>query len=326
MRAVVIERFGGPEVLGVRDVPEPSAGPGMVRVKVAAAGLNRADLLQRAGRYGAAPAQGLNIPGLEFAGVVDQVGEGVASLKEGDRVFGIVSGGGQAEQVVVHERGAVRVPDSLDFVAAAAVPEAFITAHDALIHQGGLRAGERVLIHAVGSGVGLAALQLAAVSGAQVLGTSRTESKLARAKALGLHAGLHTEGGKWAGAVRSATAGRGVDLIADFVGGSALSENLASLAERGRLVIIGLLGGNSAELDLGQVLTRRLRIQGTVLRARPLEEKLCAVQAFAREVVPLLASARIKPVVDRVYPVQAVQAAHAQLEHNDSFGKVVLTF
>ena len=325
MRAVVMEGRGGPEVLRLQDVPEPSLGPGLIRVRVKAAGLNRADLLQRMGVYGGG-GNGPEVPGLEFAGVVEELGEGVTAHHEGDRVFGIVSGGAQAEVVVVPERGAVRVPDNLDDVAAAAVPEAFVTAHDALFAQGGLRAGERVLVHAVGSGVGVAAVQLAHVAGAFVVGGSRTDDKLERAKPLGLDAGVNTRGGTWAGAVRSATSSRGVDLVADFLGGAALAENLASLAERGRLVVIGLLAGNSAELDLGQVLARRLRVQGTMLRTRPLEEKLTAVQAFAREVVPLLARGKVKPVVDRVYPAQAIQASDAQMAKNENFGKIVLTF
>lgn len=325
MRAVVIEGPGGPEVLRLTEVPDPSVGPDLIRVQVKAAGLNRADLLMRMGRYGE-QGPGPLVPGLEFAGVVEQVGEGVTAHKVGDRVFGIVSGGGQAEKVVVHERGAVRIPANLDDISAAAVPEAFITAHDALVSQGGLRAGERVLIHAIGSGVGLAALQLAKVAGAFTLGTSRTVNKLDRAKLHGLDVAIDSTKGKWAGAARQATGNHGVDLIADFVGGPALGENLASLAERGRLVIIGLLGGSRAELDLDQLLTRRLHVWGTVLRARPLEEKLAAVQAFARDVVPLLASGKVKPLVDRVYPAQAVQAAHGQMGQNENFGKIVLTF
>lgn len=326
MRAVVIEGRGGPEVMRLTDVPEPEVGPGLVRVQVKAAALNRADLLQRLGRYGSPSQGGPVIPGLEFAGTVDVVGEGVSSLKRGDRVFGIVSGGGQAEKVVVHERGAIRIPKNLDDISAAAIPEAFVTAHDALFSQGGLRAGERVLVHAVGSGVGLAALQLARVAGAFTVGTSRTAAKLERAKEFGLDAAVDTSSGKWASAVRQATGGAGVDLLADFIGAAGLGENLASLAERGRMVVIGLLGGSRAELDLDQLLTRRLRVWGTVLRARPLEEKLAAAQAFAREVVPLLAAGKVKPVVDRVYPAQAVQAAHAQMEQNENFGKIVLTF
>ncbi|MBS2032274.1 MAG: NAD(P)H-quinone oxidoreductase [Deltaproteobacteria bacterium] len=326
MRAVVMSGRGGPEVLRLDEVPDPVVGPGLVRVRVRAAGMNRADLLQRMGQYGAPPERGPEIPGLEFAGVIDALGEGVSSLKIGDRVFGITSGGAQAERLVVPERGAVKIPDALDDVAAGGVPEAFVTAHDALFTIGQLRPGERVLVHAVGSGVGLAALQLAKVAGAVVLGTSRTPGKLERAAEQGLDVGIDSSEGKWAGRIRATTSGRGVDLIADFLGGSALAENLASLAERGRLVVIGLLTGGHAELDLNQVLVRRLRIQGTVLRARPLEEKLMAVQAFAREVVPLLAAGRIKPVVDRVYPAQAIQAAHMEMAANENFGKIVLTF
>jgi len=324
MRAVVLKGRGGPEVLKVEEVPAPQAGPGQVRVRVRAAGLNRADLLQRMGHSGQDFGPGPQIPGLEFAGEVDQLGEGVGSLKLGDRVFGICTSGGQAEHIVVPERGAVRVPDSLDDTSAGAVPEAFITAHDALFTVGGLRPGESVLIQAVGSGVGLAAAQLGHAAGATVLGASRTADKLTRARELGVDVPIETSAGTWAAAVRAATGGRGVDLIADFLGASGLSENLASLADRGRMVVIGLLGGPSAELNLGPVLARRLRIEGTVLRSRPFEEKLLAVQAFARGVVPLLALGKVRPVVDRVYPLEQVREAHARMASNESFGKLVL--
>ena len=325
MRAVVLKGRGGPEVLAVEEVADPQAGPGQVRVRVRAAGLNRADLLQRLGSYGQDFGPGPHIPGLEFAGEVDQLGEGVASLKLGDRVFGICASGGQAERLVVAERGAVRVPDSLDDTSAGAVPEAFITAHDALFTVGGLRPGESVLVQAVGSGVGIAAAQLARAAGATVLGASRTPGKLTRARELGVDVPIETSSGTWAQAVRAATGGRGVDLVADFLGASGLYENLASLADRGRMVVIGLLGGPTAELNLGPVLARRLRIEGTVLRSRPFEEKLCAVQAFARGVVPLLARGAVKPVVDAVMPLEQIREAHAHLASNESFGKIVLS-
>lgn len=324
MRAVIMDGRGGPEVLRLAELPEPELGPGLVRVRVRAAGLNRADLLQRQGRYGA-PGSGPEVPGLEFAGEVDRVGPGVQTLSVGDRVFGIVTGGGQAEQVVVHERGALKIPERLDFVAAAAVPEAYVTAHDALFSQGRLRSGERLLVHAVGSGVGLAAVQLGSLAGATVLGTSRTPQKLERARAQGLAHGIDSRGGHFAEEATRRT-GDGVDLIADFLGGSALAENLAALAPRGRLVVIGLLGGSSAPIDLGLLMAKRAQVVGTMLRPRPLEEKLAAVQAFGREVLPHLASGRIVPVVDKVYPAAAIQQAHAQLEANQNFGKIVLTF
>jgi NADPH2:quinone reductase len=326
MRAVLMDGRGGPEVMRLGEVPDPDVGPGLVRVRVRAAGLNRSDLLLRLGRYGSAAGIATEIPGLEFAGEVDRVGPGVTSLVEGDRVFGIVAGGGQAERVVVPERGAVKIPERLDFIQAAAVPEAYVTAHDALFTQGALRSGESLLVHAVGSGVGLAAVQLGSVAGATVLGTSRTPEKLQRAKEHGLLHAIDSSSGSWAAQARALTHGAGVNLLADFVGASALAENLASLAMRGRMVVIGLLGGQSAPIDLALLMSRRATLMGTMLKPRPLEEKLAALQAFAREVLPHLASGRIAPVIDRVYPAQAIQAAHAQMEANANFGKIVLTF
>jgi NADPH2:quinone reductase len=327
MRAVIIEKAGGPEVLRVEEVDEPLPGPGQVRVRVRAAGLNRADLMQRRGQYPPPSDADPRIPGLEFAGDVERVGEHVSSFKEGDRVMGLVGGGAHADRVVVHERMLMRVPTDMEYVTAAAIPEAYITAHDALFVQGDLAPGERLLVHAVGSGVGVAALQLANAAGCQVLGTSRTAAKLESAKELGLDTGILVgEDGRFAAKVREATHGGGVHLIADFMGAAYLHENLASLAYQGRLCIIGLLGGVRGEIDLSQMLTRRLRMWGTVMRGRPLEEKAAATQSFAEQMLPWFSRRRIKPVIDRVYPVQAVQAAHAQMERNENFGKIVLTF
>lgn len=326
MRAVVLQGRGGTEVLQLQDVEEPQVGPGTVRVRIRAAGLNRADVLQRMGRYGA-PGPAPEIPGLEFAGEVDRCGEGANAFVEGDRVMGLaVNGAAHSQRIVVPERALLRVPEGMELVDAGAVMEAGITAHDALFTLGNLRPGRWVLIHAVGSGVGLAALQLAKAAGARVIGTSRHESKLARARAQGLNVGLVPDAdGRFAPAVLEATGGAGVDLVLDFLGGPALSENVVCLAPQGRFVGIGLLQGTRGELDLATVLQKRLTLIGTVLKGRPLEEKLAAVQAFGRDVLPLLAQGRCRPLVDRVYPLQAVQAAHAQMEADETFGKLVLT-
>ncbi|MEZ0228049.1 MAG: NAD(P)H-quinone oxidoreductase [Planctomycetota bacterium] len=319
MRAIVITRPGGPEVLEVRDgLPSPEPGHEQVRVRVRATALNRADVLQRMGHYPPPPGVPRDIPGLEFAGEVDATGPGVSRWKSGDRVFGLVGGGSYAEQLVVHERTVARIPDGLDWVAAAAVPEAFITAHDALFRLGGLRPGGRVLVHAVGSGVGIAAVQLAASIHATSFGTSRTPSKLARAQELGLSHTLPVDG------FEKAVGAQGVDVVIDFVGAPYLARNLEALAPCGRLVVVGLLGGRKESIDLGLVLTKRLSVIGTALRTRPLEEKILVTRTFEQEVVPLLAQGVLKPVVDRVFSLEQVREAHEVMEKNEVFGKIVL--
>lgn len=328
MRAIVITQPGGPEVLQVRDVPTPSPAPGQVRVRVRACAVNRADLLQRMGAYPAPPDAPADIPGLELAGEVDAVGAGVTELAVGDRVFGIVGGGAYAEAVVVHARTLARIPAGLGFVEAAAIPEAFLTAYDAMVLQVGLSAGETVLIHAVGSGVGTAAVQIAHAIGARAIGTARHEDKLAKASELGLVAGVVPEanGGhpRFADRVRAASGGRGVDVVLELVGGAYVTESLAALADRGRLVLVGLMAGAHADIDLGLVLRRRLRIFGTVLRSRPLEEKILAGQVLDRHLAPLVASGRLRAIVDRVLPLERAAEAHLAMAANEGFGKLVL--
>jgi NADPH:quinone reductase len=325
MKAIVITGKGGAEVLEVRDVPAPEPRGDQVRVRVRACGLNRADLMQARGMYPAPLGAPADIPGLEYAGEVDAMGPDVTGpLEAGDRVFGIVGGGGQAEFVLTHERMAVPIPSNLDFVEAATIPEAFITAHDALIAQGDLDPGGRVLIHAVGSGVGTAAVQLAHAMGCITFGTSRTAAKLERARGLGLDHGIDTTTEDFAAVVRSRTDGAGVDVIVDFLGGPALAGNLATLQARGRLVLVGLLGGHTAPFDLNLMLRKRLTIVGTTLRARPLEEKIAATRRFADQVVPWLNRGLVRPVVDSVFSLVDVRDAQARMESNEVFGKVVL--
>ncbi|HEX6587807.1 MAG TPA: NAD(P)H-quinone oxidoreductase [Longimicrobiales bacterium] len=324
MKVVVIDSFGGPEVLRVADRPAPEPGAREVLVRVAAAGVNRADLLQRRGHYPAPPGVAADVPGLEFAGVVDATGDGVTRWRVGDRVMGLLGGGAYAELVVAHEDEIVRVPEGMALVDAGAVPEAFITAHDALFTRLGVRARERVLIHAVGSGVGTAALQLALAAGARVIGTSRTADKLERARCLGLDAGIHG-GAHWPDDVMEATGTAGVDAIVDLVGAAYFDGNLRVLAPLGRIVLVGTPSGVKAELDLGRVMRTRATIVGTVLRARAHAEKVDATRAFERDVMPLLASGRVRPIVDRVFPLARAADAHRYVEANASFGKVVLT-
>jgi NADPH2:quinone reductase len=327
MKAVTIVSHGGVEGLEVREVdapPEPVAD--RVRVRVHAAALNRADILQRLGRYPAPPGFPQNIPGLEFAGEIESIGSDVNQWKLGQRVFGITGGGAQAELLVIPENQIAETPAGLDWAQASAVPEAFITAHDALFTQAGLQPGETVLVHAAGSGVGTAATQLARAAGAKVFGTSRTQAKLDRAKQYGLSGSIAVEGDPsiMVKTVHEWTNGRGVDVILDLVGAEYLSANLSAIAPRGRMMLVGTTSGSKAMIDFGVVMSKRLTIRGTVLRARSAEEKARATRLFAKQVVPLLADRVVSPVVDRVYKLEQIREAHQRLESNESFGKVVL--
>ncbi len=323
MRAVVIREPGGPEVLELREVPAPQAGPGEIRVRVATSGVNRADLLQRRGGYPAPPGSPRDIPGMEFSGVVEGVGDGVSRWRPGDRVMGILGGGGYAELVVTSEDAVVRVPDRLGVDEAGAIPEVFMTAFDAVVLQEGLGAGETLLIHAVGSGVGTAGLQLGRAFGARVMGTSRSPEKLRRAEALGLeHAILADEG--WPHRVLEITGGRGVDVILDLVGGPYLAGNQKVLAPRGRHIVVGVTGGSKVEVDLRALMTRRAHIRGTVLRARPVAEKIALTRAFEAGALARFDTGDLRPVVDRVLPAESAPEAHGLLEANATFGKVLL--
>lgn len=327
MKAVVITGFGGPEVLEIQDVPNTQPGPEEVLVRVQGTALNRADLLQRLGRYAAPPGAPQNIPGLEFAGEVAELGTNAHRWHKGDRVMGIVAGGAHAEFVTTHQDAVAAVPTNVERVAAGAVPEVFITAHDAL-KQANFKAGESVLIHAAGSGVGLAATQLVKALGGRAFGTSRTPDKIERAKVFGLESGFVVpDPGSLAGlsAFAKNVTGGGFDVVLDLNGGPYFAASLEAMAQRGRIVLIGAVAGGKAEIDLYNILGKRLRIAGTVLRARSLEEKIAITAAFAREVVPLLAAASIEPVIDSIFSLDKIQDAHRRLESNETFGKVVLT-
>ena len=321
MRAIAITKPGGPEVLAVVERPLPEPSRGEVRVRVRATAINRADLLQRMGAYPAPPDAPPDIPGLEIAGEVDALGPGVERFANGDRVFGLVGGGGYAEAVVSHERALARIPANLSFEQAAAVPEAFITAHDAIVGQAGLAGGETLLVHAVGSGVGTAAIQLARALGVYAIGTARTAEKLERARPLGLDAGVVPEAGKFADAVRRLGEPA---VILELIGGSYVDEDLRAAQFQGRIMLVGLLAGARHELDLATILRKRLRLFGTMLRARPLEEKIAATRTFEAQVVPLFARGRIVPVIDRVLDLDAAAEAHARMASNEGFGKIIL--
>ena len=325
MKAVVITSPGGPEMLSYQDVPDPLAGPEDLLVRVHATALNRADILQRMGGYpqpGPKPAH--DIPGLEFAGEVVEIGNRVTGFAVGERVMGLLAGAGYAEKVVTHQRLAMKVPDTLSWHEAGATPEVYITAHDALL-QCGLVAGESVLIHAAGSGVGVAAIQIAKMMGASlVVGTAGSAEKLDRAKALGLDVGANYKTEDFADVVLEATGGRGVDVVLDVIGAEYLEKNLRALAPKGRMVLVGLMGGGVTQANLGVLLQKRLQIRGTTLRARPLEEKGSVTRAFEKSVLPHIASGRIKVVVDRIFPLAEAAAAQEYMGANQNFGKVVL--
>ncbi|HEY4304798.1 MAG TPA: NAD(P)H-quinone oxidoreductase [Gemmatimonadaceae bacterium] len=326
MKAAVITKFGGPEVLEILDRPTPIAKPHEILVRVRASALNRADLHQREGNYPAPPGAPADIPGLEFAGEVAGVGTEVKDWREGDRVFGIVAGGGNAEFLVTDAQSVARVPNNLDSAHAAAIPEAFITAHDAMIVQAQLQADENVLIHAVGSGVGLAAVQLARAWKATPFGTARSAEKIERAKAFGLENGAVVADNPESilPDIEQWTSGEGINVTIDLLGGAYTGASLRALAPRGRIMCLATVAGRSITLPLGALLGKRATVKGTVLRARPLEEKRSVTAAFARDVVPLLASGQVRPTVDCVFELSQIREAHERLASNQTFGKVVL--
>jgi putative PIG3 family NAD(P)H quinone oxidoreductase len=325
MRAVVYTGAGGPEVIAIGEVPKPEVRPGHIRVRVHAAGLNRADLIQRRGNYETPAGWPADIPGLEYAGEVEAV-RGVERWKVGDRVMGLMGGGAQAELVTVHQDEAMAIPEGLTYEQAAAIPEVFLTAYDALVARGRLAPGERVLVHAVGSGVGTAATQVAKHLGAVVLGTSRSAEKLARALVYGLDHGIDTSRGSFRDAV-----GDPVHIVLDVLGGPAFADNLAVLAPRGRLVLLGFLAGGRFTGDLGPILRKRLEVIGTLMRPRGPGERAPLVREFAERMLPLFDrriehAAPLRPVLERTYPMTSLAEAHQALESNETFGKVVLTW
>ena len=322
MRAVVILKPGDPDSLRIQELPDPVPGKGELLVKVYASGLNRADLLQLMGRYPVPKGSPESIPGLEYAGTVEAVGPGVYGWEKGQRVMGILGGGGYAEKVTVHARTCIPVPDGVDLMAAGAIPEAYLTAYDAVFRQMDLRAGETLLVHAVGSGVGSAAVQLARRAGARTLGTSRTPSKLEAAGKLGLDVGIPSPG--WLDTVLKETGGQGVDVILDLVGGPYLAENQQAVRVGGRHIAVGMTGGARAEIDIRLMMVRRVTMRGTVLRARPLEEKAALAQEFTHRVLGGFGDGSLAPVIHRVYPADQVLDALDCMRNNKNFGKILL--
>lgn len=320
MRAVVFTGAGGNEVVALEDRPDPVPAGDDVLLAVRYAALNGADLAQRAGRYPAPPGSPPDVPGIETAGTVIACGPTARRFEVGDRVFGIVGGGGLADRVVVHERHVAPVPGNLDELAAAAVPEVFVTAHDAAVTLAVLKMGELLVVSGANGGVGTAAVQIGAAAGARVLATVRSEEVRGRVAELGAEAIAPDE------LVSRAQELGGADVVVELVGAPNLERDFAALAVRGRIVIVGTGAGDEALLSLRALMGKRARLIGTVLRARPLEEKAVAVQAFAREVVPQLASGRIVPLVDRVFPAAEATAAFDRMQEQGKLGKVLLDF
>jgi putative PIG3 family NAD(P)H quinone oxidoreductase len=309
MIAVTFHGAGGPEVMAVDERPDPVPQSSEVLVRATHAALNPADVAQRAGNYPAPPGSPADIPGLEVAGTVIACGEAVTAWRAGDRVFGLVGGGGLSDTVAVHERHVARIPDDLTDREAAAVPEAFITAHDAVFTRAGLALGETLLVNGASGGVGTAAVQLGVAAGARVLANSRS------------HREALTDMGAEPCVLSEA---RGVDVVLELVGAANLTGSLEALALRGRIIVVGTGAGADAELSLRALMGRRASVMGTVLRARSMEEKAAAVQAFARSVVPHLAAGRARPVIDRVFPVAEAAAAFDHLSAPGKLGKVLL--
>ena len=323
MQAVIFDEPGGPDVLKVGQVADPVPGGDQLLVRVRATALNRADTLQRQGLYPPPPGES-DVLGLELAGEVEAVGSAVCNVHVGDRVFGLVGGGGYAEKAVLDARMAMPIPSGWSFAEAAAVPEVFFTAQETLFTLAQLRAGETVLIHAGASGVGTAGIQMARETGANVLVTAGSAEKVARCIELGAAAGCNYKERGFADWVQERTDGRGVDVIEDFIGAAYWDDNLKSLAPGGRLVLVGFMGGTKAETNLGLILMKRLRILGSVLRSRPLADKIDITRRFLADWLPLLEAGRIEPIIDRSFRLHEAADAHRYMEADKNVGKIIL--
>jgi putative PIG3 family NAD(P)H quinone oxidoreductase len=324
MRAVVLRSHGGPDVLQFEDVASPVIGEQDILVTVAATALNRADLLQRMGFYPNPFPSGPEIPGLEFAGTVAAIGEKVTAWSVGDQVMGITSGGAYAEQLAIHERQAMAVPSGMSLYDAAGIPEVFITAWDALVVQGGLTSGRWAMVHAGASGVGTAAIQICKAIGARIVVTC-SGGKVEACRALGADVVVDYGTQDFVAEVAAATGGAGVDVILDVIGGDYVERNIASLAVKGHIIQVGVMAGKPVPFNVGLLLGKRASITGTVLRARPLEEKIAISQRFASEMLPLFSTGQLKPVIDSVYALADIASAHEYMASNGNVGKIVIT-
>jgi putative PIG3 family NAD(P)H quinone oxidoreductase len=322
MRAVVVTQYGGPEVLTLTEVPDPTPGPDEILVRVAHTAVNRADTLQRMGGYPDPQRREFEVLGLEFAGTVEAVGDRVTLWKVGDPVMGIEAGACYAELVTTHERQALPVPDGVDLADAAAIPEVFLTAWDALVVQGGLTSGRWALVHAGASGVGTAAIQIAKAIGARIAVTC-SAGKMDACRELGADVVLERSPADWAAELK-ALVPAGVDVVLDVVGGEEANRNLASIRPQGTIVQVGLMGGGHTPVNLGLLLVKRVRWIGTTLRARPIEQKVSLSQRFIAEVLPLFERGPLRPVIDTRFPIADIADAHRHMEANANIGKILI--
>ncbi len=323
MKAVTRSGDGGPDVLQLGEVPTPQPTETQLLVDIGATALNRADLIQRRGGY-PPPSGESEILGLEIAGIVSGMGTKVTGFKNGDRVFGLVGGGGYAEKAVIDYRMAMLIPNKWSFEQAAAVPEVYFTANENIFTLSKLAAGETILIHAGGSGVGTAGIQMAHHAGARVFVTVGSSVKIERCVMLGAIAGINYKQSDFVTEIERLTGGEGIDVVLDFIGAPYLSRNLQILKTKGRLSQVGLMGGSSTEIDLGMVMRKRLQINGSVMRPQSLEEKIAITQRFVERWFPELKTGKLQPVIDTVFPLSQVQDAHAYMEANRNFGKIIL--
>jgi len=322
MRAVVVTEYGGPDVLAVQDVAAPVPGPDEILVRVAHSAINRADTLQRQGGYPDPRRRRPEVLGLEYAGVVAALGDRVTAWRVGDAVMGIESGACNADLVVTHERQALPVPSTVALAEAAAIPEVFLTAWDALVVQGGLTSGRWALVHAGASGVGTAAIQIAKAIGARIAVTC-SAGKIEACRRLGADLVLERSPADWASALADAVPA-GVDVVLDVVGGDEANRNLAAVRPQGSIVQVGLMGGGQTPVNLGLLLVKRVHWIGTTLRARPIEQKVALSQRFISEVIPLFESGALRPVVDSRYALEEIVEAHRRMDANANVGKILI--
>jgi len=328
MQAAVIcetEGTGKPHRhLQLQTIPRPVPSAHQLLVKVHATALNRADLMQVKGFYNP-PAGESEIVGLELAGEVVAWGDEVTGFSQGQRVFGLIGGGGYAEYAVIDAEMAMLMPDTWTYQHAAALPEVWFTAHETLFQLGRLQMDESVLIHAAGSGVGTAAVQMAKQRGARVFVTAGSDEKLAKLKALGADVGINYKTQSFAEVIKTETNGQGVNLVQDFIGAAYLSDNIDSLAVDGRLVVVSLMGGSRVEMPLNKILLKRLQVMGSAMRSQPLAEKRAITQRFMKYWLPVLAAEQVNPVIDCSFPLADIEAAHTYMKENKNFGKVIIT-
>jgi len=325
MKAIIITQPGGPEVLQIAERPTPSYSADEVLVKVAAAGINRPDVAQRKGHYPPPPGAS-DIPGLEIAGIVEEAGTNVKRWKKGDKVCALVTGGGYAGYCNVPQGQCLPIPENLTFIEAASLPETFFTVWSNVFDRGALKRGESLLVHGGSSGIGVAAIQMTKALGSKVYVTAGTDEKCRFCEQLGADKAINYKTEDFAEVIKQINNGKGVDVILDMVGGDYTPKNIESLAEDGRLVIINMMMGKDAKVDLGQVMRKRLVITGSTLRSRDVAFKSQIAQNLEKTIWPLLASGKIKAVINKIFPAQQASEAHKLMESSEHAGKIILSF